>query len=309
MPVPNWPHLTRFERACWYWRCTNEVIAPHATTRVRFESMVSDLEYLSRQLEQIGIILHPLLAEQVFHTRVNASHNTDVPPHDQWGERYRRSFASICGSMQKTLGYPNGAETGDTNGEPPLRRPARAPSGRILIDFNFAAVPRPMVSAFHVRTEQQPDGLLLRPAPASADIRNIVVLLTAGTWNHVAPEHGVSCGADVYYHCAVEAAAGEKMRARLFVLFYDASGALIRRFQAGTIRAGESKRAFSFAPAVDATHLALALHLGGSASSGASAGDDETLLLKRVQLETLPMDRGYAATPAAEAVGTSGRSS
>ena len=304
VPVKQWDELSRFERACWYWRYTNEAITPHATRRIGFESMVSDLDDLTRQLEELGVILHPLLAEHVFHEPRNVSKQTAVPPYDEWTEKYRRAFAEICGSMQRMLGYevdapaaPAASVAGTSRPEPASRTPRR------VLDLDFASVPPPAVSVFHVQPQQTPDGLLLRPATINAESGNLVALLTTGKWNRVEPEHGVPCGGDVFYHCRFHAVAGEKMRARLFVLFYDSSGALIRQFQAGTIRSGESQREFSFAPALEATHLALALHMGRSlAAQRQNGGDDETLLVKRLQLESLPMDRRYAAMPEAEQV-------
>lgn len=306
LPIENWNRLTRFERACWYWRYTNEMIAPFATNRLRFEKMVSDVDYLSDQLARYGIILHPLLAERVFHERVNASKVADVPAHEQWSSEYQKTFTQICGAVQQMLGYAGGGRTNDSDEYNTRERSVtRTDQSQTIVDLDYARVPRPTISASHMRVVPNSDGVLLRPAPTTADATNIVALLTTGKWNRVEPQHGVPCREDVYYHCSIESTAGAKVRARLFVLFYDSAGALIRPFQAGTIRAGESQRMFSFAPAVGANHLALALHFGKPSSGAQPAGEDETLLLKRVQLESIPMDRRYSATPAADAVGAS----
>lgn len=301
LPIEGWDQLSRFERACWYWRHTNETIAPHATARISFEAMVRDVKYLTSQLDQFGIIVHPLLAEQVFDQPMNVSKQTDIPPHQQWIDIYQETFARICGSMQRMLGYPADDVTTSTSRAEMSRPSNRPPTPRQSVEFDFASDPRPLFSVFHLQAEVLRDGLMLRPATETTEPGNRVALLTTGRWNRVEPEHGIACGHDVFYRCRIHAIAGEKTRARLFVLFYDAAGKLIRQFQAVTLRAGEPDREFSFAPAADATHLALAVHMGRTPEQPGST-ELETLLLKRVELDVLPMDRNYAATPVVEAV-------
>src|SRR5207244_1674405 len=56
LPIREWDALTQFERACWYWRFTNQTLLSLAH-RLCFERMVSDLPHLTSFLQGLGIVV------------------------------------------------------------------------------------------------------------------------------------------------------------------------------------------------------------------------------------------------------------
>ncbi|MEE8154579.1 MAG: methyltransferase domain-containing protein, partial [Phycisphaerales bacterium] len=106
VPIPNWDELNQFERACWYYRYTQERLMTATETRIDFERMVSDLAYLTRTLRELGIVVHPLLAETEFPKRIDANRRDEFPAYEHWSREYKRTFNSICADVQSVLGYP-----------------------------------------------------------------------------------------------------------------------------------------------------------------------------------------------------------
>ena len=74
-------------------------------TRLCFEKMVSDPEYLRRTLAELGIVVHPLLAAREFPKRINRSRGKAFPPYARWPAASRETFEQICGPVQAALGY------------------------------------------------------------------------------------------------------------------------------------------------------------------------------------------------------------
>ena len=105
--VPNlqWDKLNQFERACWYYRYTQEKLMAATKARISFERMVSDLAYITRTLRELGIVVHPLLAGTVFGKRINANRRDEFPSYEHWSRVYKQIFNSICADVQMLLGY------------------------------------------------------------------------------------------------------------------------------------------------------------------------------------------------------------
>jgi len=300
VPVEGWDELNRFERACWYWRYTNEAIAPHASTRLAFEQIVSDRAALEAHLEQLGIIVHPLLADAVYDQPLNVTRQPRVPSHEEWPEQYRQTFERICGPVQAMLGYPA------PHAAPPPRTDHSGASGdrasaRVVLDLDFTTDRANSVSPVNVQTRRTADGLIVQPGPVKSGARNLALLLTNGQWSRVAAGQGVPCVSGEFYRCRVDAQASGAMRCRVFVLFYASNEQLRRKLQVGTLRADEPQREFAFAPALGASHFALALHLGDQSPG-------ESLTVRRVQVMAAPMGREYSATPRTERAGVAGPS-
>ena len=289
VPIDGWEGLTQFERACWYWRYTNESIMPHTTARLCFERMTSDLTYLSQSLQQLGIVVHPLLAAQVFDTPMNESRETAFAHPDDWPAQYHRTFETIGGALQSALGYGSMSAASTTQ---PSHTPERLLStlpdtGRCVLDLDFCSSKRPAISARNVSVSATPDGLEVRATTDDPNVSNRVLLLCKGSWSSVTAKCGIACEQDVYYSCAVDSCLDQDLRVRLFVLFYDRGGSLMRKLQLGTLRSEAPHRVMSFSPPVDASHCALALHLGAAQPS-------QKLTLMRVRVDVHTMDRRYA---------------
>ncbi|HIB01900.1 MAG TPA: hypothetical protein EYO31_08590 [Phycisphaerales bacterium] len=48
--------------------------------------MVSDADYLPEELFKLGIVVHPLLARELFNETVNKNKNEPIPSFDEWNE-------------------------------------------------------------------------------------------------------------------------------------------------------------------------------------------------------------------------------
>lgn len=280
VPIPRWDRLSQLERACWYYRFTCEQIAPHAAGRVSFERMVTDLAYLTEVLADLNIVVHPLLAQAIFDTPVNANTATSIPPFDEWPARMQRTFNKVCGPIQATLGY-GAAPAADppvaADDEPADRQPT------LLADVSGAAVATLLQESSLVACAITPDGLGITPTIKK---NNTHAVLAKGTWAKVPADAGFPCRPDVYFRCRIEAQLSPGMKARVFVLFCDQSGQAIRRHQAWTLRSERQIHEFSFASAVGATHAAVALHMGNESP-------DQVMRLVSFHLESIPFAPGY----------------
>jgi hypothetical protein len=106
---PGWDNLSQLEKACWYYRLTNEAIDSFASHRLSFERMTQDPAYLPAKLKEIGLrIVLPELAAQEHSRRINANYADDIPPLRQWPVEQQAIFHKICGDIQTRLGYSNG---------------------------------------------------------------------------------------------------------------------------------------------------------------------------------------------------------
>lgn len=135
--VPDWDRMTQLEQICWYVRDTNERLAEHCTHSLAFERMVSDPEYLSARLEEIGIVVYPRLAQRAFGERVNFTAIWDTPPLEKWPASEQRVFASICGPVSARFGYANNILARDSASAKPApqiakRRDTQLPAVELL---------------------------------------------------------------------------------------------------------------------------------------------------------------------------------
>ncbi|MGH8614640.1 MAG: hypothetical protein ACREYF_22085, partial [Gammaproteobacteria bacterium] len=105
IPVGGWPQLSQFEKACWYVRTVNESLIARCPARLRFETMVTQQERFTRELEALGIPVYPFLAKPLLSARINAGKNYFFPSYADWSESDKTSFSRICAAMNRALGY------------------------------------------------------------------------------------------------------------------------------------------------------------------------------------------------------------
>ncbi len=291
IPVDEWDSSSQLERACWYWRYTQERIATFTQARIAFERMVTDRRYLEETLEALGIVVHPLLAAEEFPKRIDPSDYRGFPAFDAWSPDDRASFELICGEVQSALGYPGPSASGR---QAPGRLAPRPGRGRdpgeatTVLSLDFGRAPAAAARGFGkagVTAEPVPGGLLVRTREPADRTPHLV--LARGDWARLGARAGVSCAESVYYVCRVRADLSPDMRARLFALFYDKAGALVHKLHATTLRPGAPLAVCSFRPPPGAHHLALALHLGARPPVAA-------LLLRHVEVQCCTLTRGYA---------------
>jgi hypothetical protein len=106
LPIDEWDMLSQFERACWYWRHTNERLLEATDLRWRFESLIGDLDAVKAALGELGVVVHDDLSRTVHAQPANATPEFTVPDYAEWPLRYRATFTRICGPIQEALGYP-----------------------------------------------------------------------------------------------------------------------------------------------------------------------------------------------------------
>lgn len=282
-PIPEWDQMTQFERACWYYRHTNESIMPPATARIEFERMVRDLSYLTDQLASLGILVHPLLAEREFPKHINPDRGRLFPPADEWPDEYLDIFHRVCGPLQQMLGYTDVSPAENREETPPPRRQAvNHPMNLAHYDFNADAPPA--ISADHVSAEIVLNGLSVRTT--KTDASSAYVLLTRGRWANVSRKDGLACRPNCYYRGRVEYEMDDRMVVRVFVLYFDQHDNQIRAHQARRLRGDSNQAFFTFSPALNSSHFALAIHLG-------NCSPDEQMVLKRLSLQAVSLDPRY----------------
>ncbi len=309
-PIPNWDSLTQFERACCYWRFTNQRMMS-LNVRLSFERMVSDLDYLKEFFKELGIIVHPVLAAEEFGRRVNVNAHHEVPRFEDWPRRLQRRFGLICGSTQRALGYAC-AVSDDIKSMSRLRGPLQYGQLEIL-HVNVLDQPGVTFNGHDV-TVTRLNGGMLRLDPGRAASGGHAVL-ARGTWHSVARADGIRCRRRVYFVGRIVADIPAHATARVYGLFFDAGGKQIGKTQVATIRAplvaktdapvadastnGEVAQAgaessdgrveFAVASPRQASHMALAIMLDAIPKGGGGG-----VLLRSVALSLRRLERGYA---------------
>ena len=259
VPVSQWHHLNQLQRACWYYRFTNERLARATPRRLCFERMVSDRDYLVRQLAALGLVVHPLLAEAEFSKRLNAGTTTNVPPFDQWPAALQAEFDGICGETQRQLGY-------ETLNVGPAEAPDRSRhvgAARTLCRWNFARVDTRKFSAHGLQLTQRRQGLVLSLANPSEPKGHL--LLARGSWQNLPPGSGLACRPSVLWRARIRAQVPGGPLVRLFAIFYDESGAQIDKQQLASLRPDQSRCELAFARSTPADRVALAIHVVNAA--------------------------------------------
>lgn len=291
VPVDGWENLTQFERACWYWRYTNERIERFTDRRLAFEQMVRDLGMLTAFLGELGIVVHPLLAAEEFPKRLNAGSADVIPAWAEWPEKFQAAFASICGEMQRTLGYDI-QETGDQRD---FTKRGLTAKRRELLDIEFLVADPGGFSFRQLSAAPAEAGMMLIHGADHGTSSHVV--LTRGRWDQVPIAHGlcVSRSARVILVGSVEAEVPAGPLVRLFVLFFDAAGKQIAKRQATTLRPEERTTPFACRWVEGASHAALAVHM-----TNAHPGDAVTLVRLRVDQQALDPD--YLAASAFQPV-------
>jgi len=103
-----WPHMDRFEKICWLWAFTVEMVDFHTHGLcVRFEDLLADYDEFHAQ------ILSPAemtISQEVWETytkrRIDKSHMSFNLPHwRDWSASQTARYMDICGKMMQRFGY------------------------------------------------------------------------------------------------------------------------------------------------------------------------------------------------------------
>jgi hypothetical protein len=105
----EWTSMNRFERICWGWQDTYELLMRHipSTHWLTLEQSTSDFEYFERQFTQnIGLtISREAWQQHVSRKSRNASKEYGFPAWVQWSDAQKQAFIRICGPTMRKLGY------------------------------------------------------------------------------------------------------------------------------------------------------------------------------------------------------------
>lgn len=286
VPIPNWDELNQFERACWYYRYTQERLMTATKARISFERMVSDLAYLTRTLRELGIVVHPLLAETEFGTRIDANRRDEFPSYERWPEEYRMAFERICGEVQSALGYAVDERTvdeelGTAASEPPSGKTRVQP----VLSMEYASPAPPTVTGVHVRCVPTDRGLEVGTSESGHTTAHLV--LGRGVWSRVKSKDGCVCDPSVFYSARIRFDAAPGAAVRVFLLLYDKRGAQVGKRQVVTLRCDSDWVGFSFTTVQPgASHFMLALHFGDQPP-------EHRMTLRSVIVNSIVADENY----------------
>jgi hypothetical protein len=293
MKVDGWERLSRFDKACWYARLTNETLLDAAHRTLVFERMVRDLKYLTEQLRDMGIAVYPRLAAAEHEKKINAGRKETFPHYDHWIEKLVQSYHDVCDPVLSRLGYGGARAAGVRNG---------------VIDETLAAIlhagaasATPQVVTETTFSGQLPEHLCLVGAEAASingcveivsdPERHAHILFAGGAWNRLKKIAGWTAQAGHYYRGWLQADI-DANEAALFCLMHDRAGDLLEKRSLQTLNPRQSGRIeFTFRVRSDAQRFNLALYIPKSESP-------TRIRLHALHLEMLPLfDKVAPATP------------
>ena len=285
VPIPEWDELNQFERACWYYRHTQKTLMAATKARISFERMVSDLGYLTRTLRELGIVVHPSLAETEFGKRIDANRRDEFPSYERWPEAYRMAFERICGDVQSALGYEVDERTvdyelGTAASEPPSGKTHVQP----VLSMEYASLAPSTVTGVHVRCLPTDRGLEVGTSESGHATAHLV--LGRGSWSRVESKDGCVCDPNVFYSARIRFDAAPGAAVRVFLLLYDKRGAQVGKRHVAMLRCDSDWGGFSFTVQPGASHFMLALHFGDQPPK-------HRITLRSVNVNSIVADENY----------------
>ncbi len=121
--VERWLDGDKFEQICWNWASTIKKIISEDTKLIQFERLVGDYAYFEEQLlTPFGFILPHAKWKSFVSNRINRTRSKmyrfiyaklkgkefvsdELPPYEQWSDKYKDIFREICGHAMEKAGY------------------------------------------------------------------------------------------------------------------------------------------------------------------------------------------------------------
>lgn len=101
--------MNRFERICWSWQDTYELLMRHIppTHWLTLEQATLDFEYFDRQFTRnVGLtISREVWQQHVSRRSCNATKEYAFPAWEEWTDAQKQGFIRICGPTMRNLGY------------------------------------------------------------------------------------------------------------------------------------------------------------------------------------------------------------
>jgi hypothetical protein len=297
--TPKWDSLGQFEKACHYVRDVNERLVTACSTRLCFERMTTDVEYLAETLAKLGIPLHLRLARRYIGKVVNANSESDFPTIEEWSIDQRQKFDEICGPVSAQLGYDRPtARPINTD-----RRYVKNWISRLARRFPHNLLPIretvPIILSEGPVSERSAKSWGLRAAapehanPNGAGILvrvdrsrgNAYVTFGGSSWEVLAFRKKGLSGWSMHGHRYVEGRISVDIvgqgRIAVFALSYGRYGKRIGKRSLAVIHPGQSTRRFAFTPRGDTRRIDIALHI--SRYNG-----PETFRIRELDLRLVP---------------------
>jgi len=275
--VAGWEGLSSLEKACWYWRLTNEAIAQVADHRVALETLTADIASVAWLLSAIGLRLSlPELARREHPLIVNAGHRHDVPPFGSWLPEDRAVFERVSGPVQALLGYAS--ERPETPWSAPAGGPAASAAATLpravrweaapVLEGDFTSagageIPLTASGCAIERTAQGVSILVAKKRPSHAHV------VYGGTkWGQADPDALFLPRPGAYYRLEVDLKLSEGLGAALHALVYDDAGRLQRARHFRPVRAGMESVSIAFRPLQDTAGFTFGLYFGKNHGGG-----------------------------------------
>lgn len=120
----QWLEMSRFEKICWYWTHTNNMLLESVDRCFKFEDLISNYTEFQELVDYLEI---PMISESVWKTEVLKPKNTSkkaifrtkaksilqlkdsnveqIGYYKDWSMEMKASFKSICGETANKMGY------------------------------------------------------------------------------------------------------------------------------------------------------------------------------------------------------------
>lgn len=107
--LQQWPQMCRFEKMCWGWRDTYELLMQYIpeTHWLTLEKSTTDFDYFNQRfLQNVGLdVPYEVWQQRVTRKSNNASKQYGFPAWNDWSEEQKQQFIHICGATMHKLGY------------------------------------------------------------------------------------------------------------------------------------------------------------------------------------------------------------
>lgn len=102
----KWDKMDRFERVCWYWAMTTEVLLEQNLPVICLEDVTTSYDKFATQvLNNIAVDLPKELWQREISILHNISKKNTFPAYENWSAEQKEAFDQICGAVMWRLGY------------------------------------------------------------------------------------------------------------------------------------------------------------------------------------------------------------
>jgi hypothetical protein len=214
----EWRSSNQLERACRYVRSANENISAITDKTISFKEMVSDPEYLPEALSKLGIVVHPLLAKELFDEVVNKNKHEPILQFKKWkpdDQKFAKNILFGDMSMHKILKYKKFKKSKTPNWKKTNAKNMHVTRSLKSLSFSAIDPKKPAIAVFF-----------------------------GSSWDQHS-KHTVRIKTETEYRVSL-ATYSDTGSARVFIVTYDRDGEVLERKHVCTIRPRQTKQTFGF---------------------------------------------------------------